>query len=166
MKQQTLLYWIGSIAALVLSSCYEPPPTNLGVNEGMLRPCPPTWNCVWSQTYDTTFSAPAFVYRTSLEDAREELLEVLKSMDRCKVVTAESNYIHAEVRSEWLNIVDDLEFYLKPTQNVIDFRSSSRIGYYDKQMNRKRIEWIRRECGFESIWENDWDGRELEGLDE
>lgn len=43
-----------------------------------------------------------------------------------------------------MRYVDDVEFLLDPARSRIDVRSSSRIGYYDFQINRERIEDIRR----------------------
>ena len=43
-----------------------------------------------------------------------------------------------------MGYVDDVEFLVNPTENVIDVRSASRLGQSDLGVNRQRIEQIRK----------------------
>ena len=61
-------------------------------------------------------------------------------------MTHEAGYIHAEVTSAIMRYDDDVEF-LFVTDQRIDVRSSSRIGYYDFGVNRERVDALR--AGFE-----------------
>lgn len=55
-------------------------------------------------------------------------------------------YLRAECRTV-LGFVDDLELLAVPDERVIHVRSASRLGYRDFEVNRKRVERLRREMG-------------------
>ena len=59
------------------------------------------------------------------------------------MVTATSDYIHAECSSAVFGFVDDLELHLRPAQNIIAVRSAARLGHGDFRVNRKRVEKLR-----------------------
>jgi uncharacterized protein (DUF1499 family) len=65
-------------------------------------------------------------------------------MERSTVVTASPDYIRAEFRSPVFQFVDDAEFLLDDAVGLIHFRSAARTGYYDFNVNRKRMEEIRK----------------------
>jgi uncharacterized protein (DUF1499 family) len=65
-------------------------------------------------------------------------------MRHTRIVTAQGNYIHAEVRSPVFRFVDDIEFLIDERRGNIHVRSASRTGYFDFGVNRKRVEEIRR----------------------
>jgi uncharacterized protein (DUF1499 family) len=48
------------------------------------------------------------------------------------------NYLASTFSSAIFGFVDDLEIRLDSTQNLIHIRSSSRVGYSDAGINRKR----------------------------
>lgn len=75
------------------------------------------------------------------------LLAVLRATPRLRLITVTPDYIHAESRTPIMRYVDDVEFLLDPVRSQIDVRSSSRIGYYDFQIDRERVEDIRRRFG-------------------
>lgn len=64
-------------------------------------------------------------------------------MERTRIVDEGTNYLHAEVVSPWHVYTDDLELLLRPAERRIDVRSSARIGYYDFEVNRDRVELLR-----------------------
>lgn len=127
---------------LLVLGCSGAKPLNLGVTEGRLASCPSSPNCVSSQGEDETHKMEPWAYHTSLAQAKEKILDILRSMPRAKVVTVEENYIRAEFTSRLFRFVDDVEFYFDDTDNVINFRSASRVGYSDLGVNRKRMEEI------------------------
>ena len=73
---------------------------------------------------------------------RERLLAVLRQMPRVEIIEVTADYVHAQATTRWMRYVDDLEFRLRG--QTIELRSSSRIGYYDFEVNRQRLEDIRR----------------------
>lgn len=122
--------------------------SNLGVENGQLRKCPDSPNCVNSQFHDEKhFIEPIIIKATSLK-AKTHILELLENMEKSKVVVVENNYIRAEFVSKIFRFVDDVEFYFPDSESkelIIHVRSASRVGYSDLGVNRKRIENIRRQ---------------------
>lgn len=71
------------------------------------------------------------------------LAAVIADMSGAKVVKQDSAYLYAEYTSSLMGFVDDVEFAMQADGQRVDVRSSSRIGYYDFDANRDRIEQIR-----------------------
>jgi uncharacterized protein (DUF1499 family) len=114
-------------------------PTNLGVKDGKLSACPGTPNCVNSQSTDA---------QSKIEPlpgvAIADLRKVIESMERTTIIEQTNNYLYAEFKSKLMGYVDDVEFFLDSTANVIHVRSASRLGKSDLGVNRKRVEEIRQ----------------------
>jgi uncharacterized protein (DUF1499 family) len=128
---------------LLLAGCTGARPMNLGVHDGKLAPCPASPNCVSSQSIDRDHSIEPLRYTGSPGDAMDRLKKIVIGMKRSRVITETGSYIHAEFTSVLFRFVDDVEFFLDERAAVIQVRSSSRIGYSDLGVNRKRIEDIR-----------------------
>ncbi|XP_058085665.1 uncharacterized protein LOC131233080 isoform X3 [Magnolia sinica] len=84
----------------------------------------------------------------SKEEAMAELLQVIKSTkpDRFtpRVVEKNDNYIRVEYESPIMGFVDDVEFWFPPgKKSIVEYRSASRLGNYDFDVNRKRIKALR-----------------------
>jgi len=73
----------------------------------------------------------------------ERLIGVIKGMKRCRIITKDDHYIHAEFTSAFFRFVDDVEFYFDSEAKIIQMRSASRIGYSDFGVNRERLEKLR-----------------------
>ena len=62
------------------------------------------------------------------------------------IITQTDKYLYAEYESPTFGFVDDLEFYFPDDKpGVVEYRSASRIGESDGDINRKRIKAIRLE---------------------
>ena len=118
-------------------------PANLGVREGKLAPCPNSPNCVSTQSDDPRHQIAPLPYTMSADNAKAQLLDIIRSMPRTTIITDAPTYIHAEFRTTGIGYVDDVEFYLDEASKVIHFRSSARLPYYDWEVNRDRMEEIR-----------------------
>jgi uncharacterized protein (DUF1499 family) len=118
-------------------------PTNLGVNDGKLRDCPNSPNCVSSQSIDAEHKIAPLSYTGEPAKALADLKSVISSLPRTKIITANDNYIYAEFTSALMGYVDDVEFYLNTDKQIIEVRSASRLGESDLGVNRDRIETIR-----------------------
>lgn len=107
-------------------------------------PCSSAPHCVSSQAApgSSHYVAP-FTYTGSTRQAREVLLQTLRASDHATVALAEPRFIHATFRSAVLGFVDDVTFILQPQQDIIDVKSSARLGYYDFGVNRRRVEQLR-----------------------
>ncbi|KAL6004808.1 hypothetical protein ACLOJK_005364 [Asimina triloba] len=137
-------------------------PNYLGVqkNPQSLALCPATNNCISTSedVTDLTHYAPPWNYNpedgrgrrkpVSREEAMAELLEVIKSTKPDKftprIVEKKDDYIHVEYESPILGLVDDVEFWFPPgKKSIVEYRSASRLGNYDFDINRKRIKALR-----------------------
>lgn len=118
-------------------------PTNLGVKDGKLAPCPNTPNCVCSQGADAGHQIAPLTYNIAAEEAWAKLKTLVESLPRTKIISQTPNYLHVEFTSALMKFVDDVEFYLDSKAQVIQVRSASRLGKSDLGVNRDRIEKIR-----------------------
>jgi uncharacterized protein (DUF1499 family) len=75
----------------------------------------------------------------------EVLKEVISSLPRTTIISATNTYLYAQARSRIFGFIDDMEFQLRPRQNIIAVRSAARLGYYDFGVNRWRIGEIGKE---------------------
>ena len=87
---------------------------------------------------------PPLHYTGDKDDAYRNLVALIASRQRTRIVVKEANYLRAEFRSAILRFVDDVEFLFSADQAVIDVRSASRVGYSDFGVNRRGIEDIRK----------------------
>lgn len=131
------------------------PPSDLGVRDGRLAPCPSRPNCVSSQADPSDpvhFLAP-IPFSGEFSQTHERLRRVLIAQPRVTIRRDEPGYLYAEFRSKLFGFVDDVEFLLDPQTKQIHFRSASRVGYSDLGVNRSRIEAIRRQLVGETLQE-------------
>jgi uncharacterized protein (DUF1499 family) len=141
-----LLIWLGIrlIAPDSLSLFAGSRPDYLGVTEDKLAPCPVTPNCVSSQSQDAGHLIEPLSYQGSGQEAIDRLAKIITSQPRTKIIKQESNYLYSEFSSQWMGFVDDVEFCLNPSKNVLEVRSASRLGESDLNANRQRVETIRK----------------------
>ncbi len=118
-------------------------PNNLGISNGKLASCPNSPNCVSSQSTDPSHKIAPLTFTSTPEEAITNLKQIIESLPRTKIITESKDYLYAEFKSALLGFVDDVEFYLDRSANVIHVRSASRLGQSDLGVNRKRIETIR-----------------------
>lgn len=139
-------------------------PDYLGVqkNPPALALCPATKNCISTSenTSDLTHYAPPWNYNPeegrgskkpiSKETAMEELLQVIKSTKPDKftphILEKKDDYVRVEYESPIMGFVDDVEFWFPPgKKSIVQYRSASRLGNFDFDVNRKRIKALRLE---------------------
>jgi len=130
--------------SLVLLGFTGSRPPNLGVKDGALAACPDSPNCVSTQAKDAGHAIAPLTYATTKEQALLRLTAIINSLPRTRIVTSSADYLHVEFTSALFRFVDDVEFFCDDTAKTIHFRSSSRLGYSDLGVNRKRMEEIRR----------------------
>jgi uncharacterized protein (DUF1499 family) len=116
---------------------------HLGITQGKLAPCPGKPNCVCSDAEDSGHKIDPFRLSGKPETVWNELVQLITARPRTRVVKVTQEYLHATETSRVFGFTDDMEFHLRPAQGIIAVRSSSRIGYSDLGVNRKRIEGIR-----------------------
>ncbi len=143
MTQRTGLTSRGRAAAIwavFLLSCAGARPDDLGVRGSVLGPCPGPPHCVSSDAADSSHRVPAFELAAPAPEAWRVAREAVADLPRTRIITATPDYLHAECSSAIFGFVDDLELQLRTDQGLIAVRSSSRVGYGDMGVNRRRVE--------------------------
>ncbi|MFW6171794.1 MAG: DUF1499 domain-containing protein [Planctomycetota bacterium] len=135
------------VGALAMMSLFSGKPSNLGVTDGRLADCPNSPNCVSTQAGRPECRMEPIPFTDSSEAAMRRIKTVVAEMPRAKIVILENNYLHVEFRSAFFRFVDDVEFLIDPEEQLIHFRSASRVGYSDFGVNRDRMERIRKALG-------------------
>ncbi|WP_298188148.1 DUF1499 domain-containing protein [uncultured Pseudomonas sp.] len=127
---------------LLLSACSGSPPDNLGIHDGRLAACPDSPNCVNSQASDTRHAIEPLPLKGSAEQTQARLKALLSEEPRVKLVAEAPGYLRAEFSSKLMRFVDDVEFMVG--EAAVDVRSASRLGHADFEVNRERIEHLRK----------------------
>ena len=125
-------------------------PTDLGVQAERLKAPSLTRNSVSSQAVLHP-DHPQLAYaqidplpmRGTPQDSMALLQRALAAEPGVRIVMSNESYLRATATTQWMGFVDDLEFWLNPTQGVIEVRSASRLGREDFGANRARMERIR-----------------------
>lgn len=133
------------ISGLLVMSLFSHRPTDLGITDGQLKPCPNSPNCVcsWEEETDKEHYIAPLTVPPEVEEPLVKLQEIVKSLPRTNIVNSEEDYLHVEFTTALMRFVDDVEFQWLAPERQIHIRSASRIGKSDLGTNRKRIEQIR-----------------------
>ena len=128
------------LALSALASCRAP---EVGLQDGRLRPCPSSPNCVSSEPAEERSPTEALAFTGEAGAALERLVALLREQPRAEVVTVTDDYVHAVFRTPLFGFRDDVEFRLDATAGRIHVRSASRVGYSDFGANRRRVDALR-----------------------
>jgi uncharacterized protein (DUF1499 family) len=114
--------------------------------EGRLRPCPNRPNCATSDSSSDSSGKNIIApirFQNSPEDAWQKIQLITARLggDIRKIT---STYLWATYTSKFFGFVDDVELRMEPENKVIHIRSGARVGYFDFNVNRRRIEKIRK----------------------
>ena len=152
----SLPIWIGGIALLIflagrIGLLSGRVPRKLGVHEGRLKAPSRTPNSVSSQAglwSEHPRCRQAHIDPLALRGdgpgTMERLHTIAAAMPGATVVEFRKDYLYVRFRTPLLRFFDDAEFWFDSEANVIQLRSASRIGRRDFDVNRKRLESIRR----------------------
>jgi uncharacterized protein (DUF1499 family) len=119
-------------------------PANLGVKNGMLAACPKSPNCVSTQSRDARHRIDPLRRILPAAKAQTLIADIIRNMERARIITETPGYLYAEFRTKGMGYLDDVEFVFNANDDVIHFRSSSRLPYFDWGVNRRRMESIRQ----------------------
>jgi uncharacterized protein (DUF1499 family) len=111
-----------------------------GIVEGRLAPCYPAPRCVCSEHTGAHAIAPLALDPGDEEGGWNRLVEGVVATGGT-IVLQHDGYLHATFVSRWFRFVDDLE--LRRVGGIVHVRSTSRVGYSDLGVNRKRVERLR-----------------------
>jgi uncharacterized protein (DUF1499 family) len=139
---------VAMVAILRLINARSAGTADLGVRDGHLAPCGDQPNCVGSQGTDPGHQIEPLHIKGTMKEARRQVLDLLTSLPRTRLVTQRPDYLHVEFKSFVFGFVDDVEFQFVEGGNIIHVRSASRLGHSDLGVNRRRVEMIRRRLGW------------------
>lgn len=107
--------------------------------------CPASPNCVSSSVDEnTSHYIQPFSYNDAPDKAMARLKTALLKEKRVTIIESDAKTIQAQARSLIFHFIDNIKFYLTRDPGVIHVYSSSRSGYYDFGVNRRRVERIRK----------------------
>ncbi len=129
------------IIVFILGGCNWLAPGGIGLEDGQLKPCPESPNCV-SSLGEGEHQIKPLPYSGTTVETRDRTLTFLDQRYGATVETKSDTYLHLTV-STTLGFVDDLQFQFVPNQRIVHVRSASRAGYDDLGTNRSRIEELR-----------------------
>ncbi|RLA63173.1 MAG: DUF1499 domain-containing protein [Epsilonproteobacteria bacterium] len=130
------------ISLLLVVSCSSKDIKNIGLIEKggatKFKLCPKKPNCYSSaEAIDSdNYFFPITIKEPKLV-AFEKSLKIIAKMGG-KVITQKKYYIHATFTSSIFRFIDDLEVYTGD-QDIVQIKSSSRMGHSDLGVNKKRL---------------------------
>lgn len=131
--------------AVSLASCQREIHKNTGLMASKLNPCPDSPNCVQSHdANDESHFLEPWRYSAPREVTHKMILEKLEETNNVKIESTEANYIHAVFTIPIFRFKDDVEFYFPEDENIIYFRSASRVGHSDLGVNKRRMNTLRK----------------------
>ncbi|MBI1194923.1 MAG: DUF1499 domain-containing protein [Gammaproteobacteria bacterium] len=117
---------------------------HVGLQDGRLRPCPDSPNCVCSEAGEKQVGKIAPLSFVGSPDAAWEKAKTVIASAGGEIHDDENGYLWATFTTRWIRFVDDIELRMDAGRRVIHVRSASRVGYSDLGMNRQRVERLRR----------------------
>lgn len=145
--RSTIAIAAGAVAAVLavrMVNRFARPPIGLGLEQGRLRGCPDSPNCVGSENCDAAHEIGPLAFAGNAEQTMARLKDLLAARSDARLAEENANYLRYEFRSRVCGFVDDVEFRFDATAGVVHVRSASRVGYSDLGVNRRRVEDIRR----------------------
>jgi uncharacterized protein (DUF1499 family) len=126
-------------------------PSQLGVQEGRLKPPSRTPNSVSSQAQlypdhpqrNDAQIEPLPFKAGGAEASLRAVKAALATLPGVALQEESAGYLRAQARTRWLGFVDDLEFWANPQRQAVELRGASRLGRKDFGVNRARMEALR-----------------------
>eukprot|EP00208_Stichococcus_sp_RCC1054_P001882 CAMPEP_0206137922 /NCGR_PEP_ID=MMETSP1473-20131121/2937_1 /ASSEMBLY_ACC=CAM_ASM_001109 /TAXON_ID=1461547 /ORGANISM="Stichococcus sp, Strain RCC1054" /LENGTH=224 /DNA_ID=CAMNT_0053531193 /DNA_START=108 /DNA_END=779 /DNA_ORIENTATION=- len=170
-KREVLLRGVNLAALAPLASLFTfgavDRPSGLGVQDygngaKQLALCPKTKNCISTaeELNDDTKYVPPWTYNPeegrgrnnpiSQKEAMQELIDTVSNIKpdkfEPKLIAQTEDYVAYEFQSPTFGFIDDVEFlFTNKGRGEVEYRSASRLGESDGDINRKRIRAIRKE---------------------
>ncbi|KZZ82708.1 MULTISPECIES: DUF1499 domain-containing protein [Bacillaceae] len=99
-------------------------------------------NCVSTFNQEKPLHIHPASYSSTEGEAMSIMKELLLSMDRVSIEEEDTVYIRCIFQTKWLRFKDDVEIWFDAENKKVHIKSSSRMGYSDFGVNRKRAERI------------------------
>ena len=137
-----LLGLLGPMRQLDVSSDYNFQQQSEIIMDPTLKPCPNSPNCVCTTDPNPRKQMAPLTFKMSLSAAKTKLKAVVESMPRTKLIEEREHYLHYELVTPIGRFTDDVEFLFDEDNQLIHFRSASRVGYSDLWANRRRMKAV------------------------
>ncbi|USE00083.1 MULTISPECIES: DUF1499 domain-containing protein [unclassified Vibrio] len=132
----TLPKWLTLSSVMLLTACGAGYKTTTDRTE---QPCGDSPRCVSTQDSREEFTLAPFTLTPNTNINQIE--QVALTLPNAEVAAKEGNYLRVEYTSSVFRYVDDMELKIEGDQLLV--RSEARIGYYDFDVNRERVEAFR-----------------------
>ncbi len=129
------------LAYIMMAIQSQKQPQTIGLQEGLLRACPDSPNCVCSEYHTQASPEHAIAALNADDDSWQVLREIIVHLGG-KIEQDDGEYLHATFSSALFHFVDDVELRRDVSHGLIHIRSASRAGRSDFGVNRKRVEQI------------------------
>lgn len=111
--------------------------------DGHLVACPNRPKCICSEAFCGDSYVDPLQVSGSMEHQWKTLQDVILEIGG-EIEEADDYFLHATFKSRLFRFVDDVICRQDAARNCIQVRSSSRVGYSDFGVNRKRVEELRK----------------------
>ncbi|MCB0422061.1 MAG: DUF1499 domain-containing protein [Bdellovibrionales bacterium] len=105
----------------------------------LVEPCNSSPNCVSSRDTRESFMIAPLSGDPSPTEKFQRLFELTRNLKRSHVESKTETSFHITIKSKIFGFVDDIFVEIDIKEKLIHMRSSSRSGYYDFGVNRKRL---------------------------
>ena len=112
--------------------------------DALLPPCGPLPNCVNSQSGE---GGSAIAPLKATAEQWQALKGWLATQDTWNITLDTHEFVQAVVKTPLMRFRDDVQLLFEPQSEVIQVRSSSRLGIGDMGTNRSRVESLRARLG-------------------
>jgi uncharacterized protein (DUF1499 family) len=136
-----VLLLVGLIAFIAKAFQSQKNPEDIGLQQGVLRPCPASPNCVCSEAHSQSSEQHAIEPVKARYGAWKKLTKTITRQGG-EIQQDNGSYLHATFTSPVCRFIDDVELRLDEDQGLIHIRSASRVGRSDFGVNRKRVKRI------------------------
>jgi uncharacterized protein (DUF1499 family) len=137
-------HWLTVLVLVTLSACAGKPALTSLEND-RFAPCPQASGCVSSDAGDADHRVEPYRLTAPAQKAWHGLQNVLAAESGIRLIEVSDVYMHIEVESSVMRFVDDTEFHLRADEGIIAVRSAARDRSGGGEVNRERLERIRKE---------------------
>jgi len=134
---------VGFLAYIVMAVLSQKQPDDLGLQNGMLKACPDSPNCVCSESHSKD-DAQHFIKAIAGNDKIWARFKQVIIEQGGHIKTEKGDYMHITFSTSVFHYVDDVEARFDRGEGLIHIRSASRIGRSDFGVNRKRMQRIKK----------------------
>ena len=117
-------------------------PDHIGADGGDFAAMPSSPNAVSSQTDDTDKFVDPLPFKEDLASSVDAMLGALAQIPEITIERQTDRYIHAVYTTSTMRFKNDIELYFDEQEQVIHYRSESRVGHSDMGENREQYKLI------------------------